>query len=132
MYTRYHVKNIDSIVYAKKIVHIGGSNVTLDVADTDKLRERGLSYRKMIDQNTGMLFVFERSGIYKFWMKDMNIPIDIVWLDSNKKIVHIEHSLSPDTYPQAFGPDINTQWVIELPAGAVKQEDVSVGDILSF
>jgi uncharacterized protein len=49
--------------------------------------------------------VFDREGYQGFWMKEMNFPIDIVWLNKDKKIVHIEHNVSPDTYPKIFNPN---------------------------
>jgi uncharacterized membrane protein (UPF0127 family) len=125
-------KTPETIAYIQTHVSIGQYTYTLDTADTDFLRERGLSYRQKIDPYTGMLFVFEKPGVYQFWMKDMNFPIDIVWLDTDKKVVYIEHSLSPETYPHAFGPHTPVRWVVELPAGAVEQGSLSVGDILSF
>lgn len=105
---------------------------TLEIADTDTLRERGLSYRTRLAPHTGMLFVFDAPALLKFWMKDMNFPLDIIWLNEDKKIVHIEHSLSPDTYPQSFGPDIPTQYVIELNAGEAKKANLSVDTVVDF
>ena len=120
------------ISYAKKEVMLGNTLFTLEVADTFALHERGLSYRQSLAPQTGMLFVFDTPGMYYFWMKDMNFPIDIIWLDQNKKVVHIEHSLSPSTYPDSFGPDTPTQYVIEIPAGEAKDVGLSKGGVVSF
>ncbi|MEY4602242.1 MAG: hypothetical protein RL292_183 [Candidatus Parcubacteria bacterium] len=120
------------ISYTKKEVMLGNMLFRLEVADTFALQERGLSYRQSLAPQTGMLFVFDTPGMYYFWMKDMNFPIDIVWLDQNKKVVHIEHALSPSTYPDSFGPETPTQYVIEIPAGEVKGAGLSKGDVVSF
>ena len=120
------------ISYAKKEVMLGNTLFTLEVADTFALHERGLSYRQSLAPQTGMLFVFDTPGMYYFWMKDMNFPIDIIWLDQNKKVVHIEHSLSPSTYPDSFGPETPTQYVIEIPAGEAKQANFVIGDTVNF
>lgn len=120
------------ISYATKEVMLGNTHHTLEVADTDFLRERGLSYRASLAPQTGMLFVFDAPGNLKFWMKDMNFPLDIIWLDADKKVVHIEQSVSPSTYPQSFGPEIPTQYVIELNAGEAKALGLSRGDTVRF
>lgn len=120
------------VSYEKKEVVLGNTQYTLEVADTDFLRERGLSYRTSLAPQTGMLFVFDVPRTLRFWMKDMNFPIDIIWLDTDKKVVHIEHSLSPSTYPDSFGPEAPTQYVIEIPAGAAKGAGLSKGDGVSF
>lgn len=67
------------------------------VSDTDSKVVKGLSGRKSLGQDEAMLFVFQSPGIYKFWMKDMNFPLDIIWLDKDRKVIHIEHNLSPST-----------------------------------
>lgn len=120
------------ISYATREVILGNTRYTLEVADTDFLRERGLSYRTSLAPQTGMLFIFDTPRISKFWMKDMNFPIDIIWLDADKKVVHIEHSVSPSTYPQSFGPETPTQYVIEIPAGEAQNIGLSKGDIAGF
>jgi hypothetical protein len=120
------------ISYTKKNVRLGNSLFRLEVADTFALHERGLSYRQSLAPQTGMLFTFNAPDMYYFWMKDMNFPIDIIWLDQNKKVVHIEHSLSPSTYPGSFGPDTPTQYVVEIPAGEAKQANVVIGDTVNF
>lgn len=118
--------------YQTKEVMLGNARYTLQIADTDFLRERGLSYRGSLAPQTGMLFIFDTPRISRFWMKDMNFPLDIIWLDADKKVVHIEHSLSPSTYPDSFGPDTPTQYVIELNAGEVKRIGFVLGTKVNF
>ncbi len=120
------------IMYQKKEVKLGNSTFILEIADTETLQERGLSYRSELASNTGMLFVFNTPNMYYFWMKDMNFPIDIIWLDENKKVVHIERALSPSTYPGSFGPQTPTQYVIEIGAGAAAQVGLKTGDVVNF
>jgi len=126
------VEVVSGPVYQKKEVMLGNTRYTLQIADTDFLRERGLSYRRSLAPQTGMLFIFDTPRISKFWMKDMNFPLDIVWLDADKKVIHIEHSLSPSTYPNSFGPETPTQYVIELNAGEVKRIGFVLGTKVNF
>ena len=90
------------------------------VADTPSTREQGLSGTDAIPHN-GMLFVFERPSINQFWMKDMNYPIDIIWFDEDRTITHIEHSLSPSTFPQTFGPSDESLYILEISAGTAQR-----------
>ena len=120
------------VSYEKKEVVLGDTQYTLEIADTDLLRERGLSYRTSLAPQTGMLFVFEVPQTLRFWMKDMNFPIDIIWLDADKKVVHIEHALSPSTYPDSFGPETPTQYVIELNARDAQKIGLKRGDMVDF
>jgi len=120
------------IVYKKKEIVLGSSTFVLEIADTPALKERGLSYRTQLTPHTGMLFVFDTPAPHYFWMKDMNFPIDIIWLDRSKKVVHIEKNLSPETYPKSFGPETLTQYVIEIQAGLAENSALKVGDIINF
>lgn len=118
--------------YNTKKVVLGGTEYTLEVAYTEALRERGLSYRTTLAPQTGMIFVFDTPGVLKFWMKDMNFPIDIIWLDARGEVVHIEHSLSPSTYPESFGPETMTRYVIEINAGEASSLGLKEGDYIAL
>lgn len=102
------------------------------VSDTDSKVVKGLSGRKSLGQDEAMLFVFQSPGIYKFWMKDMNFPLDIIWLDKDRKVIHIEHNLSPSTYPKVFGPDLPALFVLEVNSGIANNLSLSVGDEIFF
>jgi uncharacterized membrane protein (UPF0127 family) len=119
-------------VVVQKPVTIKGTTYSSLIADTDLLRQQGLSYRASLPSNQVMLFIFEKPGVYKFWMKDMNFPIDMVWLNSSKQVVYIEKNVSPSTYPQAFGPNEDTLYVIELNANETTKLSLSVGDTVIF
>lgn len=122
------IKPVHEEIQNVKEVVLGSQKFTLEISDTEALRERGLSYRGELPENGGMLFIFPTPSVYQFWMKDMNFPIDIIWLDQNKKVVYIEYSLATSTYPKSFGPTTLTQYVIEIPAGKVKEIGLKVGD----
>ena len=98
-------------------IEIGGKTIQIEVADTETKREQGLSSRAKLDSGHGMLFVFNTVGLYGFWMKDMNFPIDIVWLDGAKHMVDIERNVSPDTFPHVFYPPRPVKYVLETNPG---------------
>lgn len=107
---------------------IGNTTIQVEIADTDAERTLGLSGRESLAENTGLLFVFETEGYHGIWMKEMNFPIDIAWLDKNKKIIHIEHNVAPETYPKVFNPPSPDLFVLETNAGVFQKFNIGVGD----
>lgn len=104
----------------------------LSVADTEEARNKGLSGRKSLANDEGLVFVFDLPGKHCFWMKDMSFPIDIIWLDSAKKVVHIEQHVAPDSYPKTFCPVKDATHVVELAAGEAKKTDIREGAVLDL
>lgn len=102
------------------------------LADTDELREKGLGDRTSLDPRDAMLFVFQDNTRHFFWMKDMEFPIDIVWLNTDKKVIHIEKGVATSTYPNPFGPQDNSQYVIEYNAGISDEIRLNEGDKINF
>lgn len=104
----------------------------LAVADTTALQTQGLSGQKNLAENAGMIFVFRNSGMHQFWMKDMLFPLDIIWFDERHKIVSIKENVSPESYPEAFGPLLQSKYVLEVNAGYVKKHNIKIGDVINF
>jgi len=121
----------DTISSVNKLV-INQASYQIEVVDTDESRARGLSGRDSLPQDEGMLFVFEHPDIYCFWMKKMQFDIDIIWLDSNKEVVHIAEEVSPDTYPQSFCPNQPAKYVLEVSDKEVQSQNISIGDRADF
>jgi len=102
----------------------------VDIANTEKLREKGLSHRETLNKDSGMIFIFDEPVISRFWMKDMNFPIDIIWVDTDLKISGIEKNISPETYPEIFSPKSPSQYVLEIKGGRSEEVGIKVGDPL--
>lgn len=113
-------------------VSVGSTTVRATVVDTEESRQKGLSGTRSLGDNEGMLFVFEAPGRWGMWMKDMKYNLDLIWADENKKIVHIEQNIAPDTYPKSFLPVDEALYVLEVPSGFVAKHGVQVGQILAF
>jgi len=116
-------------------VKIGSGVYSVQIADTELSREQGLSGVETLASNGGMLFVFDESSIAGsgIWMKDMKIPLDIVWLGDDKKVVHIVTNASPDLgTSKTFTPTQPAKYVLELPAGTVKNASVKIGTEAEF
>ena len=104
----------------------------VDVMRTDAGRAQGLMYRKGLDQGRGMLFVFDQEDIYPFWMKNMLFAIDIVWLDQNKRVVHIEANVPPCSTDvcAVYTPSAKALYVLEIPAGDAARNGIGMGDTI--
>lgn len=109
---------------------IGGKCYELEEAQTEDERRQGLSGRQLLAPDEGMLFVFDRPGRQCMWMKDMNFPLDIIWLDGRGRVISIEQGVAPDTYPDNFCSDADSLYVIELNAGEVADSGLRPGDFV--
>lgn len=98
-----------------------------EVVRTPEAQAKGLGGRTDVPHGYGMLFVFPKEAPLAFWMKDMVVPIDILWLSSNGTILGIEDSVSPDSYPQKFVSPQPVRLVLELRAGESKLREYHVG-----
>jgi uncharacterized membrane protein (UPF0127 family) len=108
----------------KMRIWVGGAPVDAVVADTPEERVRGLSGTPELGSNEGMFFVFENDGFYRIWMKDMRYAIDILWIEEDGTIIHIEENVTPDTYPKQFTSRIPARYVLEVLAGFVEKHDI--------
>jgi uncharacterized membrane protein (UPF0127 family) len=103
-------------------------SIAAEVARSPAERMQGLSGRDALQDGAGMLFVFEQSERYEFWMPDMRISIDIIWLDEDMRVVHIKENATPESYPEKFVPNTPARYVLEVPAGFVAMHGVNNGD----
>lgn len=103
-----------------------------EVADSPKEIAKGLSGRQSIKINQAMLFIYEASDEYCYWMKDMNFSVDIIWLNENKEVVDIEFDVAPSTYPQTFCPSGPARFVIETKSGVAGSAQLKIGSQVNF
>lgn len=110
------------------VIQIGGVTLQVEIADTQEKRGKGLSSRESLEENRGMLFLFEKPGRYGFWMKEMNFAIDIIWINKDKSVVEITENVDPKTFPKIFYPKEVIQYIIETQAGFTKVNEIQLGD----
>jgi hypothetical protein len=99
------------------LIKINDWQAEVEIANTPLKRINGLSERKEIQEDQGMLFVFAKPDYYAIWMKKMNFPLDIIWLDENLRIVEIKNNIKPDSWPQSFASSLPAQYILELKSG---------------
>ncbi|MCA9348933.1 DUF192 domain-containing protein [Candidatus Saccharibacteria bacterium] len=108
--------------------------IHLEYAITSVERSRGLSGRPTLDEESGMLFVFESENYYSFWMKDMNFPLDIIWMDSDFRIVDIVYNAPPaGSMPEVtYTSDKPAKYVLEINAGQAQARGYYLGNRLNI
>ncbi|MBU3966463.1 MAG: DUF192 domain-containing protein [Euryarchaeota archaeon] len=107
-----------------------GSCIDVELAITPKEIKIGLMDRTSLPENMGMLFIFDEGGIHKLWMKNTLIPLDMIWLDENGKIIYIEKNAQPCYVPvcPAFGPEFSSRYELEVNGGYTERYKINVGD----
>jgi len=118
--------------YEKTDLTIGKNNFHTYISDREDKRERGLSGISNLEEGVAMLFVFEDENFHNFWMKDMNFPIDIIWIDGEKKIIEISNNITPETYPKTFTSQSPSKWVLEIGGGEAEKRQIKVGEKVEF
>jgi uncharacterized membrane protein (UPF0127 family) len=110
------------------IITAGSYSFTVEVADTQSEREQGLSERDSMAANHGMLFDFKQDGKWQMWMLKMRFNLDMAWLDETGRVVYMRENITPDTFPNAFIPDVSARYVLEVNAGSLQAAGVKLGD----
>lgn len=111
-----------------------GAVVSVELATDDDTRQQGLMYRESLDPLKGMLFIFPSAGDYPFWMKNTMIPLDMIWIDDSRRIVHIEANVPPcagDPCP-SYPPGAMAKYVLELKAGEASAHRLQSGAVLGM
>ena len=113
-----------------------GATVWAEVANDAQARARGLMFREQLPEDRGMLFTFPEPGRWGFWMKNTKIPLDIIWMNHDKTIVHLEANVPvcrriDDGCPQ-YRPYREASYVLEVRAGVAASLKLEEGMTLTF
>jgi uncharacterized protein len=111
-----------------------GKVLQTEVMVSDEDRAMGLMFRESLPQDRALLFIFQNLDFHGIWMKNCKFPIDIVWLDENREVVHVAAGVPPckkDPCP-TYQPLRRAAYVIEMNSGAAKQNQVKTGAQVSF
>ncbi len=116
----------------RKTIKVGDREITIDVADSNSERQKGLSGRSSLSENEGMLFIFDQKDTMpSFWMKDMNFAIDIIWIDDGK-VEKVEKNVKPepgvsDNKLKIYYSGSPIDYALEVPAGFSDKNSISIG-----
>ena len=112
-------------------VEIRGQRFTVEVADSNEERSRGLMFRDSLEKDTGMLFVHDNEEPQAYWMKNTHIPLDILYFSKDRKLVSAQERVPPcsagDRCPP-YASDGAALYVLELNAGSVELFKIQPGD----
>lgn len=111
-----------------RAVTLDGRSYTLELARTDTARARGLGGRSSLCDTCAMLFIFDTTEKHPFWMKDMQFPLDIVWLEDDR-VVSVARNIPFDSQ-EILRPEVPANRVLELRAGGA--EALHPGDSVFF
>jgi uncharacterized membrane protein (UPF0127 family) len=124
----------ENLPVSRVLIAPNNQRISVQVADTPKTRDLGLSGFPLLPLNQGMLFVFPGTGNYSFWMKNMKFPIDIIWMKkisgNQYQVVAIIPNARPESYPAIIDPHVEADTVLELNAGKAQEFRITVGSVL--
>lgn len=111
-----------------------GTVLQAEVMVSDEDRAMGLMFRPSLPLDRGMVFIFETADFHAIWMKNCKFPIDIVWLDEERRVVHVAEAVPPckaEPCP-VYNPMRRASYVIELNAGQARREKAVLGATIRF
>lgn len=114
---------------------VNGQEIHLLLAKDEKTRMQGLSNRRSLKKDSGMLFVFDKKDTYGFWMRKVKFPLDIIFLDGNK-VVDVKKNVQPakedEPNPPVYTPKAPANYVLEVNAGTADELKINEGSTITF
>ncbi len=125
--------DIDITVNISKVC-FDGSCISVEIPRGMDEMARGLMFREKLNEDEGMLFIFQCEDKYPFWMKNMKFPIDIIWMDSNGRVVHIERSVPPCKREPCiiYKPKVKAKYVLEVVANFTIKQNITLNSNAVF
>lgn len=119
------VEKIDNETSNQIDIEIGNKKYTVQLAKTEKEKEKGLMGKKSLPNNEGMLFIYDKPQTVGFWMKDTHIPLDIIFIDEDCEVISIYKAKPLD---KTIVEEDNVKYVLEVNQGS----DIKEGDELEY
>lgn len=105
--------------------------INAEIADDSQEMEKGLMFREKLNENEGMLFIFDDENYYAFWMKNTLMPLDIVFIGKNLTIVDIKRAVPCREDPcMTYSPASPAKYVLEMNENFTLKKNVKIGDNL--
>lgn len=118
--------------FPKGIIKVDDVALQVQIADTRPLQTRGLMFQDKLPYDKGMLFIFEDEGVRSMWMLNMQFALDLLWIDGNGNVVHIEKDTQPcksavETMSCTFsnGDSKPAKYVLEVTSGFVDKYHIT-------
>ncbi|NNF18866.1 MAG: DUF192 domain-containing protein [Flavobacteriaceae bacterium] len=107
------------------------SSFDIEIADNEYETQTGLMYRQSMEKDRGMLFIFPDERIHSFYMKNTEIPLDILYLSSDMKVASIKENAEPYN-ETSISSGVPVQYVLEINAGLSRELGIQVGDSIAY
>lgn len=116
------------------MIYFKNNSFLVEMAETKQQQEKGLMFVRSLPSNSGMLFIYKDEAPRSFYMKNTYIPLDIIWMNKEKKVVFIKKNAEPenlDAY-ETISPREEAMYVLELSSGSSERIGLRIGDKLQF
>ncbi len=125
-----------TVTFSQGEVNFPNQNFTIkiDIAISKAQLETGLMYRDRLDNNQGMLLIFKKQKNTQIWMKNMLIPLDMVFISAQNQVVSILKNIPPCLKKACtiYQPNMPSKMVLELNTGKIDQYQIKIGDKVSL
>ena len=112
-----------------KKIRVSGITIVVELADTFPRQMKGLMFRENLPDNMGMLFIFDNDDFHSVWMMNMMISLDVIWLDSETKVVDIARNIQPcQGYCSEHKPSEKSRYFLEINSGFADKYGIKIGD----
>ena len=129
---------LESVEFPRGTILVDEIPLEVQIADSEPRRVRGLMFQEQLPSDQGMIFVFEKPGLYSLWMLNMQFPLDMIWFDQDGAVVHIEKNVPPCktaleiTTCQSVIPDNEAFYVLEVTTGFVDEHNITKDSFLTI
>ena len=131
MYTLPSDSKLESVEFPRGTIMVDDVALEVQIADSEPRRVRGLMFQDPLPSDQGMIFVFDKPGLYSLWMLNMQFSLDMIWFDVDGNVVHIEKEVPPFktvleiTRFQSVVPENEATYVLEVTSGFIDQNNVT-------
>ena len=130
---------LEAVEFPRGTIKVDKHVLEVQIADTEPRRVRGLMFQEQLPYDQGMIFVFEEPGFYSLWMLNMQFPLDMIWFDSDGKVVYIEKNVPPCksaletvTCTGNNSGENEAKYILEVTAGFVDEFEITEDSILEI
>lgn len=129
--------NITDEINLTQVTFPNGVRINAEMMRRELELMRGLMFRESLPPNRGMLFIHPKEDIYRYWMYQTKIPLDLIWMDHNRRIVEMSQDTPPCKSSSArqcpnYGGNFKSMYVLEVNAGVARKNGLKTGDTLDF
>ncbi len=130
---------LEAVEFPRGTIKLDEHVLEVQIADTEPRRVRGLMFQEQLPYDQGMIFVFEGPGFYSLWMLNMQFPLDMIWFDSDGKVVYIDKNVPPCksaletvTCTTNNSAENEAKYILEVTAGFVDEFEITEDSILEI